>query len=384
MRTSKYISILLIILLLQACLPKLQLEKSAIINTRGVDLLEEGDQTKIETTIITYLFDPNAQNITSILFGKGNTIKDARDDAANQSSFILTPGQIRLELYGKEAAEKGILPYLNTLVRDARVSEKMQLAITNQTAKEVLIGQQNAIKINTAQYLQDLIMKEIKRNALPDNSLLTFSGLIEQVGDDAILPIVDVKGERPTLVGAALFDGDKYVEEISLNQAFLINMMEKRVKETPLDATIPLEDYLDMIVVEEDKEAITEEEFIYVFLSLYNGKGKLKLVNEETLHYKADIKMEVELLETSVLMDIKTKAASKKVEQGVSQFFESEYEKLFATLQEVNSDAFGLGRIYKSTRKGSKTTIKEWTELFPDTTVDFNVDVKILNYGTIE
>lgn len=384
MRTSKYISILLIILLLQACLPKLQLEKSAIINTRGVDLLEEGDQTKIETTIITYLFDPNAQNITSILFGKGNTIKDARDDAANQSSFILTPGQIRLELYGKEAAEKGILPYLNTLVRDARVSEKMQLAITNQTAKEVLIGQQNAIKINTAQYLQDLIMKEIKRNALPDNSLLTFSGLIEQVGDDAILPIVDVKGERPTLVGAALFDGDKYVEEISLNQAFLINMMEKRVKETPLDATIPLEDYLDMIVVEEDKEAITEEEFIYVFLSLYNGKGKLKLVNEETLHYKADIKMEVELLEISVLMDIKTKAASKKVEQGVSQFFESEYEKLFATLQEVNSDAFGLGRIYKSTRKGSKTTIKEWTELFPDTTVDFNVDVKILNYGTIE
>lgn len=384
MRTSKYISILLIVLLLQACLPRLQLEKSAIINTRGVDLLEEGDQSMIETTIITYLFDPNAQDITSILFGRGNTIKGARDDAANQSSFILTPGQIRLELYGKEAAEKGILPYLNTLVRDARVSETMQLAVTNQTAKEVLISEQSSIKINTAQYLQDLLKKEVKRNVLPDNSLLAFSGLIEQIGNDAVLPIVDIKDDRPTLVGAALFDGDKYVDEISLEQAFLINMIEKRVRETPLDATIPLEDYKDMIVVEVDKEAIKEEEFIYVFLSLYKGNGKLKLVNEDTLHYKADIKMEVELLETSVLMEIKTKADSRKVERGISRFYENEYKKLLATLQEVNSDAFGLGRTYKTTRKGSKTTDKEWTELLPDTTVDFNVDVKILNYGTID
>src|SRR5699024_9297295 len=100
----KYIFFLFpsMLFLLQACLPTMQIEQSGIINTRGVDLVEENNEKMIETTIIPYLFDPNADEITRVLVGRAHTIKRAREEAGKRSSFKLTPGQIRLELYGKE------------------------------------------------------------------------------------------------------------------------------------------------------------------------------------------------------------------------------------------------------------------------------------------
>lgn len=386
MRMSKFILILLTILILQACLPTMQIEKSGIINSRGVDLLEEDDKNIIETTIIPYLFDPKAPNITSILIGRGNTIKEARDEAGKQSSYMLAPGQIRLEIYGKEAAEHGILPFINTLIRDARVSETMQLAVTDLTAKEILFSEQGSIPINTSEYLQDLMKKEVKRNSLPSNSLHDFTRLVEHVGADPVLPVVDIVEERPTLVGAAVFKGDKYVEAISMDEAFLINMIIKRVRETLLDASVPLENYKDKITYSEDGadgEVYSEEDSIYVALSLQKGKGKLKLVDEDNLHYKADIKMRVELLETSIPMKINTEETVERLEQDLERYYKGHYEQLFKKLQEAESDALGLGRIYTSTRKGSRIKNDEWYKKYADATVEFNVDLSIVDYGTV-
>ncbi len=384
MRVSKFILILLTVLLLQSCLPKTQIEKAGIINMRGVDIIEEGNQSLIETTIIPYLFDPRAQDVSTILIGRGHTIKAARDQAGKQSSYKLAPGQLRLELYGKAAAEKGIIPYLSTLIRDARVSETMQLAVTNQTAKEILTNEQRSISINTSDYLQDLMMKEVDRGVLPSNSLHDFTRLVEHVGADPVLPIIDIVEELPTLVGAAAFKNDKYVEEISLKEALLINMLKKRARETPLDASVPLENYKDNIKEEAAGELYETEDSIYLSFYLQKGKGKVKLVDENSLHYKADIKIEVELLETSLPMEITTEGTVKKLEKDLQRYYKEQYEQLFTKLQEANSDALGLGRIYNSTRKGSKITNEEWDEAYSNATIDFNIDLSIEDYGTID
>lgn len=384
MRLNKLLLLLFFILLLQACLPTTQLEKSAIINMRGIDLLEEGGETIFEVTIIPFVFDPEAQTTTDMLSGKGKTIKEAGEDAGNRASFELTPGAIRLELFGRAAAEKGIIPLLNSVVRDARASEVMFLVFTNQTAKEVLEIEQSEVAINTSQYLEDLVNKEIQNSTLPINSLHYIARTIEQVGIDPVLPVIDLVENYPTLVGAALLRGDKYVEEVSLQESFLINQMRRKVSKTSLHASVPLENYRDKIAEIGESDFKKEEESIHVFLSLVNGKGKLKLVNQESMHYKAEIKMEVELLETSVPLDVKTRSIAKKLEEDIAQSFTKQYEALFSKLQEVNSDAFGLGKLYSSTRKGSKLTDEQWLEQFPETTIEFDIEFTIVNTGTID
>lgn len=377
--------LLFIILLLQACLPSTQIEQSAIINTRGVDLIEENGETIVETSIIPYIFDPQSQDITEMLVGRGQTIKGAREDAGRRASFRLTPGQIRLELYGKEAAERGILTFLTGLIRDARVSDMMLLAVTNQSAKEVLESEQSEVKVNSAQYLEDLITKEIAFDTLPKNSLHEFARMIEQVGIDPVLPVIDVIENFPTLKGAALFSSDIYVGEISLQEAFLINQMKKRVRETALSAEIPTENYMDDIAyVGEGEKQKSEEEFIHLHLSLIKGNSRVKLLDKEKMHFKAEIKMEAELLESSMLFNVKTEETSNKIERDIGAFFTKQYEDLFLKLQELNSDAFGLGKHYTSTRQGSKVTDEEWREKFPEITIEFDVKFEMLSTGVID
>lgn len=372
----------LCLFLLTACLPTMQIEESAIINTRGVDIVEENGIQMIETTIVPYLFDPNATDISIILTGRGNTIKQARVDAGSGSSFRLTPGQIRLELYGKEAAEIGILRYLNTLIRDARVSETMQLAVTDLTAREILESEQEFVSINTSQYLQDLVQKEIDRGSLPDNRLQIFARSVEKVGLDPILPILADGGKRPYLDGAALFRGDRYVARITLQEAFLVNLFFKHVKETPLEIAVPLENYRDEVVQISKDAPVEEDMWIYIYLSLISGHGKIKLTDKDDLSYLANIKMRAELLETSFPMKFKTKEVAHRLEKDIEKDLLKKFEKLFAKLQEANTDAMGLGQIYKATRAGSKMTELEWLEKFPNVTMDFNIDFSIVNLGT--
>lgn len=382
MRIIKISMIVIIITFLQACLSSSRLEETAIIDTRGIDLLEEDGKRIIETTIIPYIFDPEAAESTSILIGRGDTIKHARREAEKQSPFPLSPGQINMEFYGKEAAEAGILPFLNTLVRDARVSDIMQLAITAQSAREFLEYKQQITTVHTTEYLKDLTNKEIELDILPQNTLEYFSRLVQQVGIDPVLPIFSFEEDKPTISGVALFVNDQKVGEISLMEAFFINQLRKRVNDTPLTAMVPTEHYLDKIAYE--NESVDNQDNIYLALYLSKGTSKISIVDFDSLSFKAYIKMRVELLETSIPMDIKTEDISNKLERDMEAYYQAEYENLFEKIQEVNSDAFGLGRKYVATRKGSKTTDKEWREKYKNATMRFDVEITITNFGTID
>lgn len=381
MRKTVLLPFILMMICFQGCIPPNQIEDTAIINARGVDLIEVEGERIIETTIVPFLFDPNAEEMTNILVGRGKTIKGAREDAAKQSSYLLSPGKINIEVYGKEAAEAGIMPFLNTLIRDARVSDQIQLAVTNHTARELLEIELETITINTTEYLQDLSAKEVEQDKLPNNTLIYYTRLVEQVGIDPVLPIIDIIDGLPILVGVALFQYDKYVGSVTLDESFLINLLRKSVGETPLNASVPAEAYE---MSDDYHGEMTDEDLMHVFLNMKSGKGKLELVDEDELTYKAKVTLKGEVLETSKPIDFESEQVSKQLEGDIEDFFETEYEELFAKLQELQSDAFGLGRLYAATRKGSETTHEEWREMFLDTTVDFEVDFKITNYGTIE
>lgn len=382
MRITKLIPMLLILLLLQGCINPRQIEQTAIINMRGVDLIDEDGERIVETTIVPYIFDPNAPEMTSLLIGRGRTIKEARDDAGKQSPYVLSPGKIEVEFFGKEAAEAGILPFLNPLVRDARVSDIMQLAITNQTARELLELEQQKVKINHTEYFENLIQKEIELDILPLNSLEYFTRISEQVGIDPVLPVIDIVDDQPTLTSIAVFNVDRFVGELTLKESFLINQMRKTVDDTPLEVEVPLENYKDLLSFA--GEEIDSMDSIFLSLRLTRGKGRIEIVDMESLTFQAKVNMKLEILETSLPMDIKTEEIIKKLEQDIETYYLKKYEELFEKLQAFNSDAFGIGRKYVATRKGSKTTDEEWREMFPNTTLEFDINVTIKNFGSID
>ncbi|WP_176330309.1 Ger(x)C family spore germination protein [Oceanobacillus rekensis] len=370
------------LLLLGACLPAKPLEDLAIINTRGVDIAEDSSD-QIETTIIAYQFDAESQEITTTLSGLGHTIKGAREDANAEAGFSLSPGQIRLELYGKEVAQKGILQYLSSAVRDARVSETMLIAIANTSAKEILTKGQDELSLNIGQYLHNLIEKEIEEDSFPDIYLHEFTHLEADIGYDPVAPIIDLVENKPKISGIALFKGDKYVDEVSLLEGYLVNLMQKTTRSTPLEISVPIKPFLPYIDKNRGK-ADNDDDDLYINVNIEKGKSKTKLKDFKNLHFDTTINLKLNLLETSDLLSVENEHVADLLEKEIANEFTKQYTNLLAKLQEAGTDPFGLGAIYRAKKMDSSLTDEEWREKFPDAIVDFHVNVKLTNYGGIQ
>ncbi|MBR3118545.1 Ger(x)C family spore germination protein [Oceanobacillus profundus] len=382
---KKTILLLIFSVILTSCVPYKQLEELGIINTRGVDVTENN---RVETTIIAYQFDAQNPQITTSTTGVGKTIKGARENAGYNTNFELSPGQIRLELYGKETAEEGILEYLSTLVRDARVSDTMLVAISNITANEVLTVGQEELNTDVGQIIQSLIEKEVKEYSIPKTSLQHFLHIEADIGQDPVAPIIGLRNNKPAIVGIGAFSNDKLVGELHIDQAFLINTFLTNVKGTPMEVSLPREPFLDFIFNNETNsmqpDKLEDKEHLTILVRISKGKGNITLKNIDDLHFEANVHLEVDLYETSELLSVKNEKIAAILEEEIEKEFMRQYDELLAKLQEMDSDPLGFGGIYRTKKKGERLTDTEWREKYTDITVDFNVNVDLMHYGTIQ
>ncbi|WP_449354130.1 Ger(x)C family spore germination protein [Virgibacillus natechei] len=377
-RRSKFLPLLLTLILLTGCVPTKEIETLAIINAYGVDIAEDNPE-QLDVTSIVLQFSDQADSITQTLSGTGSTIREAFQSTGSKTSFYPHPGQIRLVLYGKETAQNGILPYLNTLVRDSRVSEMLYPAVSNTTAKELLTTRQESTGIDIAQHLQGIIEKEIKENSIPDVSFYHFNRVHQSSGEDPMLPLIGIKENKPELIGMALLRDTKYVGDISLDDAFLVNLFRNKIHDKPFNLPLPKEPFSQYIEDTQD-----EEEILNIDLLITDGRSNTKLTDVDQPRFQTNIILEANLLETSEEMVIKNEHVFNLLEKEIEKEIKSQYEELLINLQEVNSDPFGLGKLYRVHKENGTLTPEEWHEKFPDAVVDFNVDVELNNYGTVQ
>src|SRR5699024_11783348 len=99
---------------------------------------------------------------------------------------------VRLEMYGREIAEKGIMPYLDTIIRDAQMSDVMYLTISDTTAKEIFSTDTKTISKDVGQFLFELIENQSKSHTVQRKNLQDFLRIFYEVGQDNVLPIFEM------------------------------------------------------------------------------------------------------------------------------------------------------------------------------------------------
>ncbi|WP_156288764.1 Ger(x)C family spore germination protein [Oceanobacillus salinisoli] len=381
MKNKSLAIIIVCILVLTSCIPTNNIEELAIITARGVDRIEDN---RVETVLNVARFDPQTQNIFATVSGTGNTVKGAREDAGNRLNYELKEGQIDVELYGNEAAKQGIFPYIGGLIRDARVSDTMKLVISNTTAKEILEFElEQGIAIG--EYLADLIEIEVDEGALPSSTLQDFTRRGATIGQDAALTLIDIKEDKPSIVGMAVLQDDRYVLEISTHEGFLLNLFLNQIRNTPIELTLPLEpfqEYIEKIGTTERER--DERETFSIQLTGEHGNSKTKVKNLEELKFQTDIYLDLEIAEISQPISIKDKKASDLLEKEMEKKIQQQFEELLKKTQEVNADPFGFGKIYRANKEDGRITPEEWREKYPNINVEFNVNVKLMHTGTVQ
>lgn len=378
MKVKELTMLLLLSILLISCVETEQIEKIGIINARGLDTLEDD---LIETTIVIYQFSSESDSISKTRSGKGYTVKGALEDVEHTTSFRLTPGKIKLEMFGKEIAKKGIFPYLDTLARDAQMSDMMYLALSDTTAKEILSIDEKVISKNVGQFLYELIKNETIGHNIPRKTLHDFFRIYYDIGQDNVIPIFELYEEVPRQKAIAILQDDKYVGEIGNEDAIFINLMNSTIKKQMIEVNLPIEPFKEYI---EEKEKTPQLKVFHTAYRIENGKSKTKVIDGDNLLFQTDTKIKMRLLEESAGVIIKDEHVIKLLEKEVEKKLTSQFEKLLKKLQELNADPFGYGLYYRAKQKDGKLTDKEWREKFPEIRVDFNVDVKIIRHGIIE
>ncbi|MGP4106531.1 Ger(x)C family spore germination protein [Virgibacillus sp. L01] len=379
MRNSLRLIVLFVLLVasLTGCVQPKSIEDLGIINTRGVDLLADN---KIETTLVIYKFDSQNQELSAIVSGEGNTIKGARKNANYKTSFQLTPGQIRVEMFGKEVAEKGLLSFVDTQIRDARVSDTMFLAVSDTTAKDVITQGKEGASVHIGKYLYELIEQSIQDNIIPRVTLQDFLHIYYDKGKDPYLPILSTKTESPTLSAIALFQDDKYVGQVPLRNALLLNVFTKTIENATLEAQLPMEPFKQYM--KKSKQDESDDEKFYILMKVLKGNSKTKMTSQQNLKFKTEITFNVMAQEISEEIDLKNPKVKKRFEKEMEKDFKQQFEQLLKQLQELNSDPLGYGTIYRVNKPGGKLTDEEWHNKFPDISVDFKIDFTLNRHGT--
>lgn len=377
-KSKLIIFLLLCSLLLTSCIEPEQIEKIGIINARGIDLLEDD---LLETTAVIYQFSLESAPITKIRTGRGYTIKGAIEDTEHSTSFKLTPGKIKVEMYGRDAIKVGILPYLDTLTRDARMADMMYLTVSDTTAKEILSIDEKAISKDIGQYLFDLIENETNDHNIPRKTVQDFLRIYYDIGQDNVLPIFELQEGVPKQKSIAVLQGDKYVGEITNEEAVLINLVRRKVKDQFLELSLPLDSFKEYL---EKREHRHEQENLYITVRIEKGKSKTKVMDEENLVFKTTTNIELHLLEQSAGLIIKNKHIVDQLEKEVEKKLRDQFQKLLTKMQQFNADPFGYGRYYRVQKKDGKLTKRDWHEKFPNIKVEFNVNAKIIRHGIIE
>jgi len=378
-----WLSCLLLSIMLIGCnspkIPTEQVEQMGIITARGTDLTND---KSIEATLVIFQFDVQSDSITKVLSGNGKTIKGAEDNANLESPFKLTSGKVQIELYGKETAEDGIMPYLDALQRDAAVNNSMYLAISNTTAKEVLLLNNENTTMNMGQLLYETINSSASEKMLPGVTLQDFMRKFYDVGIDNVLPVFDIeKNNRPKIKKIALFNAGQYVGDLTLQDNTLLNLINTSVKDQRLDFSIPISPFIDYLEKDEDKK---KSEHVQVSIRIIKGKTKTKLIDKDRLKFESNITITARLQEQSSQIIFDNIKVTKLLEKELEKKMVEDLEALLETTQKLTADPFGYGKIYRTKQRDEKLQDEEWREKYPEIEVDFNVDLNIIRHGTTE
>ncbi|MBA2174643.1 Ger(x)C family spore germination protein [Halobacillus locisalis] len=374
---KKITIIICLSLLCTGCIPKSYIEKLGIITAVGYDLVED---SKLEGTLVVFQFDPTSSNTSQIITSKAETSKGIRYQANRLTSHRLVSGQVRLALYQDKLAEKGMLKYMDTLARDAKISDLGYLAVSNVPTSELMKSNLSEDAPNIGIYLQSLIEKSIKNQMIPDSLINIFLRDVHDLGIDPVLPMLSLNDDKPYIHGLSLFQDDKYVSMLDEKDIFHLMLMRQRSEDTEFQLDLPSESLKEYYKTENSN---MNDGTLHVSLNDLRNRTSFEFIDGDFTNPKVKIKMEGRLMEITKDIDLKDQAI-KALEKELEKQLTDRLEQLVDKLKEKNVDPVGFGKKFNERHRKNQLTEEAWRSQIPELDVTFDIEIKLLRHGITE
>ncbi|TDQ36086.1 Ger(x)C family spore germination protein [Aureibacillus halotolerans] len=349
-------TIMLIIFVLTGCgaTPKI-LDDIQLATVIGLDP-EEDD--KLSMTISFPVFKPDDSTTNETFTTTGYTFNGNLDKANARSSKSIETGKLDVIIINRKLAEKGMTEYLDFLKRGASTGARLFIVVADGSAKDVLEGKYEDTDLGV--YLESMLQQNIQQRVIPETNFHLYNYAQFSEGTDPILPVMKkVKENIVTINGIAIMNKDQLIDILPLNKLFYFNAiygdMAKGTKRTV--------------------DAKGNDAYIQRISSVRNLDYKPK---EKKIVIHVDMKGEV-LEYTGDRFDDGNR---KEVEQNLTKQIKEESERLAKMFQEMEVDPLGLGDDIKHKIRG--LSWDEWKKLYPELTIEVDVNVAIISKGIVQ
>ncbi|TGB05371.1 Ger(x)C family spore germination protein [Halobacillus salinus] len=374
----KRISMMICLMILcTGCIPKSYIEKLGIITSVGYDAAGED---KLEGTLVVFQFDPTTSNTSQVISSQSETSKGIRYEANRLTSHRLVSGQVRLEVFQDKLAEKGLEKFMDTLSRDAKISDMGYLAISDVPTKELMGSNQSEDAPNIGIYLQNLIEKSVKNQTIPESILSVFVRDIQDFGIDPVLPLLSMKEDKPYIKGLGLFREDIYAGPLSEEDIYHLMLLRQRSKDTEFQLDLENDSLKDYYKKESDN---VNEGPLHVSLNDLSNKTSIHAKGNDFTNQVVKVEIKGRLLEITKEIDLKQPGAIKAIEKQIEKQLKTRLERLVDKLKEDGVDPVGFGKVYNEEHR-DQLTEEEWRSQIPNLNVEFDIDMKLLRYGISE
>ncbi len=357
---------ILLIFLLSGCslIPTSSIVNEIImVQAVGFDSARHGHS--IGTFAYPFYKNPDSTK-TEIKSATGKSSKEIQSIINGETPLRLVTGQLRIALYGKDLAKKGINDFVDTLNRDPSIGADVQLAIVDGSAKEMLnlSSDERYQDPNIALYLQEMLTQNMTSGQLPNTDLQTYLFQLFQVGQDPFLPVIKIVDNEVRITDLAFFNYDKFVTSIPIEDAYTFKLLLRKGRSSGVHP----------FTMENGDEVVLET------LSS-NPNYTVKVVNghpEFTIH----LTMKTRLQEFSPLRVKRESFNRAKHQKELESVIEKNAGEIIEHFKKHNVDPLGLGAKFKQQYRDFDE--KRWNDIYPNVKVNVHADIIIEQTGTID
>ncbi|MCM2531916.1 Ger(x)C family spore germination protein [Neobacillus pocheonensis] len=368
--------------LIVGCVERKQLENLGLITAAGFDMEK---QNKIKGTVVIHKFDPIAQNMTKVIADIAHTSRGLRQKQNLESNQKLVTGQLRIAVYSKELAEKGIIQLVDTLNRDSTVGNMVYLTVADGSASSIMkIDLKTPTSINLGTYLYNLIKQNVDGEQIISPTLQEFNRNYNDTGKDPVLPILKIKKNDVIISGLALFNDDRMIDVLKPEKLFFLKILIDKYKAGTKEIGFNRGHFEKIIL----KSAFQKERHVYnkLYISFDNiqTNSRIKLIDMKNLRFRVDVKLNSRLLEATEPLDLGNPEAVKLIEKEINKAVKKDIVDLLNHFQKLEVDPVGFGNEYQAHYRGKIPTTEEWKQKYKHAKFDVVVENKIVQTGVID
>lgn len=364
MKKSKII--LLIIMILIFIIASMESKSKLVENLEipvgiGLDIEKKNTGTIYKLPILVNSFEENNKVTSYIRSGQSLNIGSTRDNRQLKASKMFLLGLNKIFIFSEDSSRNGLNNFMDLVMNNPQENDSALCIVCKEKAENMLKYNVKGYK-NSSDYIAGMIQNLNQFNFFPSRySLMDVMITMDAEGRTVLLPYIEIKQDSIETTGMAIFNKDKMVGILNIEEARVINMLKDDNVKGTLTLQKSSEKYINLYATAKNRVQCYKEGEKYKFVINLNLKGQIGS-NE---------------LYKNICLDSKQ---MKMFENDMENLVE---ENCNSTLHKVTSeykiDFLDLGRV--AAAKYGRNTGTNWNKIVSNSDIKIKVNVKVDGIG---